>query len=332
MIRGSANSLYLGAVSGALNVISFAEMGLIGLSVFPAALVGSKSDYFWKIPATELLRMPNPRKALGANAQRDEYTFTQDTYGTKLYEEEAVVRAEESAEFITFDLQKQLAMMKVMELMRAHEKRVADQCIDTTTFANDSGVATGMNPAAAKWDVTATALPIDDIITGKLAIRKKCGRTPDTLVVGEFIYEKLCINKQVRESLGLRYNPEDATTARLDPKALAKALGIQRVLIANGLYNSAKKGQAASNTYIWDQDYAFLCCTSTAQIGGTGGSKLVLGEPSIGRTLAWSEFGGLLEVHQYGERVDDAIINVRQHVQEKRLLTECGFLYHDVMT
>ena len=195
-------------------------------------------------------------------ANRVTYAIDQDTYNCQVHKLETLVPDDKKAEYwAQFALESALGENLYNDLMRAQEKRIADLVLNAGTFPATGD--TGLN-VSVSWETTGTNTAVDDIIVGKEAIRKRIGATGGTLTlaVHEYVADKLCLSKQVRESIGMRYAPGKMDAAEVGDADLAKALGVDVVLRGKARYNSAPENATAVMASIWDKTQGFLCVTS----------------------------------------------------------------------
>jgi hypothetical protein len=313
-----------GDISGVLDAWARAQDQFIGLSILPPVPVQVETDRFFKRSAASLLKRPDGKRASGATYKRDATDLTQDTYECEEYGLEAVIDDKERNRFRDFfSLETMRAEDKARELLRGHESRVAALVFNTGTFPLSGTTGASLSN---EWDDAVNATPITDLATGKQAIVNKCGEVPNTLVLPNLaIFWALCMNAQVRESLGFKYSPKNTGEAVIGADALAMALGVQKILVPRGRYVTNPDSSAtASLSDLWNAEYAFLCVTDDSP------------DPTrvcIGKTFAWDVDGGLFTSESYrDDTVRGDVIRVRQNVDEKMLLTECGYLFGNVST
>lgn len=92
--------------------------------------------------------------------------------------------------------------------------------------------------------------PLNVIRLAKKAIRDGCGAAPNLAIIPYDVAEVLRIHPQLLDILGFKF----ARAGGLSDEELAKALKIEKVLIPDVKYNSAKEGQSASLVDMWGND------------------------------------------------------------------------------
>lgn len=92
--------------------------------------------------------------------------------------------------------------------------------------------------------------PVSVFVTGKKAVRDGCGDVPNIAIMDWAVAETLRYHPQFLDMLGYKF----AKPGGLTNEEIAKALGVQKVLVPDAKYNSAKEGQTAVLTNVWGKD------------------------------------------------------------------------------
>jgi hypothetical protein len=303
---------------------AISDNGFVGLKLLPARLVSTITGAFRYHTAATFTRKPpditGKSNGRGAN-ERTNIVLASDTYACELRAREFDWSEFEAALYEDeVDFETTATQMKTLEIQREHEARVIAKVTNTSVFTGSTNALAVTN----EWDDAANATPIDDLIVGAMAIKKKSGQTPNLLTIGEYTARKLSINNQIRGALGISNNDRLNDRGYLDPSELAKALNIAEVVVAAATYNSAADGLAYSGDTMWNDEYAFLSVSR-------GGS--LAGPPSLGRTFAFDKYAGLLAVDMWEEKGGKLkVVGVEQCTDEKILNTGCGFLFSNIKT
>jgi hypothetical protein len=290
----------------------------IGLKIATPIMVPSKRGAWGKIPIAALFDDPNVDRVSKSGANRTTWEYDETTYSCKTRAHEELASTEDTNFFGRyFDFETTLAGRGQGIILRKQEKRIATLCQNTSTFTGASGTLS----VSVKWNVAATATPVTDVSTGLVKIRAKCGIIADTLQIGFQTWRDLSACTQIRGSMAYTQMPNGFIP--LD--SLASALGVQRVLVPGSanLYNSAKSGQTASLSEIWDSQYAFLCVTSQSPDPSA---------PCVARTLCWEGGGGALAVDTYREeQTESDVYRVKQCCDEQIVDSAYGFLFSNLV-
>lgn len=102
--------------------------------------------------------------------------------------------------------------------------------------------------------------PLEDALTAHDSIYDATGMSMNTAIMPTKVYKRLRYHPQLLRSLGYADNRPGGL--RIDE--LASALDVERILIANAVYNSAKEGQADSITPIWGKHLVYAYIPQTA--------------------------------------------------------------------
>ena len=208
-----------------------------------------------------------------------------------------------------------LATQRAYQIIeRKQEKRIADLLFNEVTFTPHA-------PSAA-WNVFDTAEPKLDVDAGKRAVEDVTGLTPNTLIVTRQAVRDLSMCAAVIDRI--KYTNPAVSSGELSPALLAAYFNVDRLVVAGGVYDSANPGQGFSPTGIWNKSYAMLCVCSSGSID--------LREPSIGRTMLWTEDSPEnVVVESYrDESIRSDVIRARQNTQEALQMVDAGYLLKGV--
>lgn len=84
----------------------------------------------------------------------------------------------------------------------------------------------------------------------KMAVKQKAGVKPNTLIMGEQVYEALRINPQL---ISLFRNPQGAekVPTKLNEQMIAQALDVEKIMVAGAMYNTAAPGDTVTLDWIF---------------------------------------------------------------------------------
>ncbi|MDO9555542.1 MAG: major capsid protein [Atribacterota bacterium] len=105
-------------------------------------------------------------------------------------------------------------------------------------------------PTNGVWsDYTTTTInPIADIEIAKAAIHAKIFREPNVLLLGKAVYDKLKHHPKIIELI--KYSQKGVLTSDL----MASLFGIEKVIVGEAGYNTAKEGKTAVLSYLWGKN------------------------------------------------------------------------------
>ena len=203
-----------------------------------------------------------------------------------------------------------------MMVLRSQERRVAQKVMDTGTFENAA--------AAKAWNSYADADPLADVEKAKEHFRFSVGLKPNALVMDEDVLRHISMCQAVMERV--KYTSPNAIRGQLTLEQLKAYFGIENIVVAGAVFNSAKKGTPKKIEAIWPKDKVLLARLSS------GGQDLK--EPSLGRTFVWEEDApGLIVTEQYREeQTRSDVYRVRQNTDECVQFTGAGYILTGVTT
>ncbi len=294
------------------------QQRFIGLQVLPIRSVPFQASDYAIITIESMLKMPAKleREARAAYARSD-YEFETGTYSCKERGWEEMVDDKERVMYQRFfDAEVVAARRAVDIIMRAQEKRVANKVMSTTYVPTTSNVGT-------EWSTLATCTPYADVKTAKAAMRAASGLLPNAIIMAWGVFQNVLACSELRSKL--QYTaPIELMPIEAQKNILAQYFGVQKVLVGDALYDSAKKGQSFSLTDIWDDEYILLAVLSE------GGDDLK--EPCLGRTMLWTADSptNIVTENYREEQTRSDIYRVRHDVDEAIIFALAGYLLGNI--
>ena len=289
----------------------------IGLQVMPLFPVPEQTGQFPVLPAEVMFSMPETRRTSRGEYHRSDWEWEWDNYATEENGfEEPVDDREVKLYRRYFDAEKMAAIRARRIILRKQEKRIADMVFNASNFT--------AHQVTNEWDDGANATPIDDVKAGRKAIHDVIGIEPNTLVIAYSTYLDLGLCDQIVDRI--KYTNPSVRRGDIGTGLLAVAFGVDQVVVGDALYNEAKKGQDASLSPIWSNEYAMLCVTSGGQMLGD--------VPCLGRTFLWtadSPTNTVVESYR-DEKIRGDVIRVRHETDEEFISTDAGYLLSNITT
>lgn len=171
-----------------------------------------------------------------------------------------------------------------------------------------------------KWSDSAGSDPIADLILGGQTIQKNTGKRPNTLVVGQEVFDSLAEHPDLLEKY--KYT----NVAILSKSQVADAFRMPKLLIGSAIDNSAVEGAATPfvGEYLWP-DRALL-----AYISPTIGLRIA----TAGLTFTWEIDGSGLTIPIQRVREDRrgrTVLQARHAFDQKAVGTDLGYFFDDVL-
>ncbi len=154
-----------------------------------------------------------------------------------------------------FDAEKDETMGLSTILLLEKEKALADSLGSTSVMTQNVTLS-----GAAQFSDYSNSKIMEVINVGKKAIRDGSGAVCNTAIMDYNVAEIMRYHPELLDMLGFKY----ARPGGLTNDDLAKALGIQNVIVPNAMYNSAKEGQTAVLASVWGRNVLLAHIPKTA--------------------------------------------------------------------
>jgi len=289
----------------------------IGLRVLPLFRTDEQTGQYPVIPPEVMFSTPNTKRSARGHYQRSDWEWQWDTFATEENGwEEPVDDREVNLYQRYFDAEAMAGIRALKIILRGQEKRVANMVFNESNFT--------AHAVTNEWDDHENAVPIDDVKAGRKAIHDVIGVEPNTLIISYSTFLDLGLCDQIIDRI--KYTTPAVQRGDIAVPLLAQAFGVDQILVGGSLFNGAKKGQDASLSAIWSNEYAMLCRISDSPMLGV--------EPELGRTFLWtreSPTNTVVESYR-DETVRGDVIRVRHDTDEEFISTECGYLMSNITT
>ena len=241
---------------------------------FPLISVPKQSDLFFQYSQGDFMRAEAAIRAPGTESKGAGYDLTTASYSAAVFalHKDVADQIRQNADApLNMDADATKFLTQQMLI-----KRDLDWSTDFFSGGSWTGSTTAGNiTPGTKWDASG-ATPIEDIEAQADSIEAKTGFRGNTLVLGVDAYNALKNSADVVDRI--RYTQTGTVTEEL----LASLLGMKKVMVARGVYNSALEGATDSVGRIYTGDSALLLYVPDSPS---------LMHPSAGYTFAWQYAG-----------------------------------------
>lgn len=246
-------------VSRALTNISVAFLqeadNFLAMRVFPRVPVTNQANKFFTYAQADFYRLDAKRRAAGAEAAQSGWNI--DTNSSYLCDRDAIghlipdpVRANADA---PLDLDRETTEWEAQQLLLAMESRWQTSFFKTGVW---TGSSTGSDiTPTTKWD-DAASTPVEDIRGQIRAVFSNTGYNPNKLALGRKTFDNLLDHPDIIDRI--KYGQTAGGPARANTDILAQIFGVDEIVVANALQNTATEGKTASYSFINDQKSALL--------------------------------------------------------------------------
>lgn len=237
--------------------------------VAPNIPVGNKTDKYWTFDKNDSLREKALPRGPGTESAGGGFRISPDSYTANVFawhvdlDDQTLANADDG-----LDLESAAARMCTDALRRMLEADFMATAFATGVWGIDLDGTTNF----VKWSA-ANSTPLEDVETQRVAIRKKTGKNPNTLILGPTVYSTLKNHPDFIERI--RYVSDSVVTSEI----MARLFEVDRILIADAVNATNLEGETAA--------YDFMAGANAllAYVAPSPGRMV----PSALYTFTWSE-------------------------------------------
>ncbi len=291
--------------------------GFIAQRVLPIFNTPSQTGSFGVLPLEALKAQVNTRRAVGSDYPRNKFKLNDATYNCVEYGQEYPLDDSELKNYSNwFELDMISAQMAVYDVLNDQEQRVEDLVFNTTTWSTAALKTSVTN----EWDDAANATPREDVNAAINAVVTGSGLRPNAVIMSDKVFRNLKLTDQIVELVKFAGfdDPKNITE-----QAVADALNVDELIIADQTKNTANSGQNYSGDYVWDDEFAMVAHVI---------KNRDLRSPGLGRIFHWdadSDSGGTIETYRE-EKIRSTIYRARAQFDEEILFVESAHLLENI--
>lgn len=265
------------------------SMPSVATRLFPRIVVGKKSDKYYIWDKADMWRSEiSGARAPGSHFDRAGIRLSSDTYTSEQYALEYKLPDEVLA---NQDAGVDLEMTAAEYLVQQHNLKM-DLAFATAYMTTTAGWTSGTLTGSNKWSAPG-GLPVTDVQEAVRLIIAALGDTGGHRMVGvcgRIVEARLLANSQVTNAI---INVQAGTVANVRSN-LAAILGIDELIVADRMRNTAKEGATASYSPVFDDDLLIVAVPKSPG----------LLTAAAGYTFAWNEGGrGDMYVERYRDEL-----------------------------
>ena len=286
---------------------------LAGSRIAPVLNTALQSANYYVYDASNLTDIPTDiRRAPSAPFARVKSKLSDDNFFAKDYGvEEPVDNSEIALYGGIFPAEKSTMERAVRIVAVNHEIRVRNICRAVAQTASPS----------VKWNAGSNTTIIADVKAAKNAIHASTGTDPNLLVLPRDVFNALEVAPELLEKF--KYTEGGNVTLA----QMRTLFGVDEILVAGDLINSAAEGQTASLGGIWS-DEAFLCYSNPSQD---------IKALTFMRTFNWTAMAGSgpkgISTFTYPEdQIDSRVVRARQYTDEKIIASGAAYYLSNVLS
>ena len=223
--------------------------------LFPSFKVGKETGKYYQYDKSKF-RRNTTKRAAGAKANEVEYglstaSFSTEDHALKEKTPWEIIRQADSALNPEMDATENITE----QLLIDKEVALATSMASTATLTQNTTLA-----GTSQWSDYTNSDPIGDVKTAVTTIQKAIGRKPNTMVIGKEVFDQLADHPNIVEKV--KYSQLGVLTEEL----LARIFNVQKVVVAEAVYNTATEGATDSMSYIWGKHAWLAYITPTARL------------------------------------------------------------------
>ena len=257
----------------------------VAARVFPNVPVEKQSDVYYEYDRGDFNRNQAKKRAAGDESSGGGFRVSTSPYFADVWAHHKDLPAQTLAnEDAALDLRRAASEYVAHQLLIAREKDWADTFFTGGVWTGDvDGVAS--SPASGEviqWSDTTNGDPIGDIRSAKTSVKLAGGFKPNTLVMGEQVYDALVDHPDIVDRVKYAGGLSGTDPAMVNEQTLAQLFGISRVMVMGSVENTAAEGQTESHSFIGGKK-ALLCYAAPSP---------GLMTPTAGYTFSWRGYLG----------------------------------------
>lgn len=308
-----------------------AQTDFVADRVFPAIPVVSKSDDYFKYNRGDFFRNTMQKRAPGTPAAGGGYKLTTAQYSAEVWAVKKIVDDQTRANSDSpLQPDKDATSWLVQQALLNREVNFASNYFGSGIWGTD---IIGASSASAGHTVywTSTSTPVQDVLTGQLAIKKATGFWPNTLVLGAETYFGLLTNQDIIDRL--KYGQTAPGPVIVTANVLAQLFNVDRVLVMSGIQTTSQE-----NTYTDSDDghdtFDFIGGKNALLCYAAPSPGLLV--PSAGYTFNWTGLKGNTaagwRIKSFRWEIDAADhIEIEQAYSQKLVSKYLGYFFSGIV-
>lgn len=215
--------------------------------VFPRVPVQQQFNQYWKYRKGDFHRTEARVRPPGTETPGSGWELELDTYAAVVQgvhkDLDDQVRANADS---VFNLEREATQFVTGQLLLRRDLDWIDAFFVTGVWTGGDADGVAAAPGAGqflRWDVSGST-PIEDVDEAQLAIEEGTGETANVLVISPHVYNALKNHASILERI--KYTERGVVTTDL----LATLFGVERVLVARAVRNTAAEGDPVDMSYV----------------------------------------------------------------------------------
>lgn len=220
--------------------------GYVSESILPVAQSKQKSGLIGKYGKSHLRIEHSLSGGRAAYRRVEPIVRSSDAYLIESHGLEGVVTEDDYSNVEQpFDAEKDEVLGLQTLIWLTKESALASALTSTAVLTQNTTLA-----GTDQFNDYANSDPLDVFKTARLAVYNGCGLPPNMAIMPWDVMNTLAYHPAILDALGFTQN----RAGQLSEVELAKALGVEKLLVAKAKYNSAAEGQTDVLANVWGKD------------------------------------------------------------------------------
>jgi hypothetical protein len=275
--------------------------------VFPSIPVQMRSDMYYVYNRGDFFRNNMQKRAPGTPAVASGYKLATKTYVADVWAEKKIIDDQIRANSDQpLQPDRDATLWLTQQALVNRDVNWCNAYFGTGVWGTDIAGVTSTPSAGQflRWDQTGST-PLNDILTGQLAVKKSTGKWPNVLVLGAETFMALLTNAQIIDRLKYGQTaPGPVVVSTSDLEALFK---VKRVVVAGAIQTTSAESEIADSDTTPDT-FAFIA-GKNALLAYAADSPGIF-EASAGYTFNWTGLTGStaagMRIKKYRWEIDSA--------------------------
>lgn len=295
----------------------------IASQIFPIVPVDKRSDLFRVYPKDDWFRDEAEKRAPGTESAGGGYSVSTDSYFCEPYAFHKDIDDQTRANSDDVNLDQGAMQFVTQRILLKREKLWVTKNFQPGVWGTTiTGVASAPGGGQVlRWD-DANSDPRSNVKAARRKILSTTGYKPNTLVLHYDVCDALIDHPDFVERI--KYTSRES----IDTDALAKIFGVDRVLVAGAIENSAKEGVSPA---VMDFVYG-----KHAWLGYVAKSPGLM-EPSAGYTFSWKYAGvpkaNAVQIKRFRmEHIESERIEGAMSLDDKQVALDMGYFFETIVS
>lgn len=289
-------------------------------NVFPNISVSKQSDIYYLFDRGYFNRDEMEERAPGTESAGGNYKVETDTpYYAKVYSFHHDIPDQRRA-----NADSVLDPDREATELVTHKGLIKRERLWVSKFFTSGVWGTNATPGNGRWD-TDNSTPIEDIRAQRTAVLESTGYMPNTLVIGQKVYDALIDHVDIVDRV--KYGQSSGNVALVDVAELRALFKIDRIFVMRAIVNTAVEGAANAHSFIGGR-HALLCYSAPSPGIMT---------PTAGYTFSWTGYTGAQAQGQRIKRfrmdsLESDRIEIDMAFDQKQISQDLGVFYNNVVS